>query len=187
MSFEILMTPMSLRKLSPSNRQNPFILGFCSSNSGSGKTTLIEKIIPILINKKLVVSVIKHAHHNFDIDIPGKDSYRLRKSGSYQTLVLNQDRAALITESPQANINVLQMIKQMDQNVDMILIEGLKNLPYKKIEVFRKGISNEKLYLNDKSIIALATDDNDNESIPKLNINSPDQVCDFILKLIIRP
>jgi len=164
--------------------KKPLILGFCASSSGSGKTTLIEKIIPILKANSLVISVVKHAHHSFDIDIPGKDSYRLRESGSYQTLVLNQDRSALITENHRHNIDIKDMIQQMDQNVDMILIEGLKTLPYKKIEVFRKDISHERLYVNNESIIAIATDTNDKENIPSLNINKPEEVCAFILNLI---
>lgn len=162
----------------------PLILGFCASSSGSGKTTLLEKIIPRLKLNGLVISVVKHAHHSFDIDTPGKDSYKLRESGSYQTLVLNQDRSALITENHKNNIGINDMIMQMDQNVDMILIEGLKTLPYKKIEVFRKGISHEKLYTKNESIIAIATDTNDEESIPSLNINKPEEVCAFILNLI---
>ena len=164
--------------------QRPFILGFCSSSSGSGKTTLIEKIIPILNSKGLVISVVKHAHHKFDIDTPGKDSYRLRKSGSYPMLVLNSERSALITESPEGSIDSVKMIKQMDQNVDMILIEGLKSLPYKKIEVFRKGVSKEKIYPNDESIIAIASDNLNNESIQSLDINNAHEVSDFILSLL---
>ena len=170
--------------MNPNKKTKPLILGFCASSSGSGKTTLIEKIIPILKANSLIISVVKHAHHSFDIDTPGKDSYRLRESGSYQTLVLNQDRSALITESHGNNIDIEDTIQQMDQNVDMILIEGLKTLPYKKIEVFRKDVSHEKLYASNKSIIAIATDTNDKENIPSLNINKPEEVCAFILNLM---
>ena len=76
----------------------PFILGVTAASSGAGKTTLIEKIIPALIKENIKVSVVKHGHHSFEIDYPGKDSYRLRKAGAYQTLVLNDKRSALITE-----------------------------------------------------------------------------------------
>ena len=129
--------------MNPNKKIKPLILGFCASSSGSGKTTLIEKIIPICKHITCDLQLCKHAHHNFDIDTPGKDSYRLRESGSYQTLVLNQDRSALITESHGNNIDIEDTIQQMDQNVDMILIEGLKTI-YKKIEVFRKDISHAK-------------------------------------------
>ena len=170
--------------MSHNKKIKPLILGFCSSSSGSGKTTLLEKIIPMLKLNGLVISVVKHAHHNFDIDTPGKDSYRLRKSGGYQTLVLNPERSVLITEDHKNKSDIDCMIEQMDQHVDMILIEGLKTLPYKKIEVFRKGISKEKLYTSNKSIIAIATDTNDKEMITSLHINNPKEVCKFILNLI---
>ena len=71
--------------------KEPFILGVTASSSGSGKTTLLEKLIPTLIKENLRVSVVKHGHHNFEIDYPGKDSYRLRKSGAFQTLIMNDE------------------------------------------------------------------------------------------------
>ena len=79
--------------------KSPCVIGVCAANSGSGKTTLIEKLIPQLIKKGLAVSVIKHAHHKFDIDTPGKDSFRIREAGAYQTLIFNNHRSALITEN----------------------------------------------------------------------------------------
>ena len=78
------------------SKKIPTIIGITAASSGTGKTTLIEKLIPDLLQKNINVSVIKHAHHNFDIDSPGKDSYRLRKSGAFQTLIFNNKRSALI-------------------------------------------------------------------------------------------
>ena len=83
------------------SKKIPTVIGVTAASSGTGKTTLIEKLIPDLLQKNINVSVIKHAHHNFDIDSPGKDSYRLRKSGAFQTLIFNNKRSALITEYTQ--------------------------------------------------------------------------------------
>ena len=111
------------------------MIGICASNSGCGKTTLIEKLVPKLIQKGFIVSVIKHAHHKFDIDIPGKDSFRLRKAGAYQTLVFNDVRSAVITENINNEVSLEKEIKKINLNADIILIEGLKNMAYPKIEI----------------------------------------------------
>ena len=129
--------------------KSPCIVGICASNSGSGKTTLIEKLIPQLIKKGLVVSVIKHAHHKFDIDIPGKDSFRIREAGAHQTLIFNDHRSALITESMEDKFDIDQAITQISSDTDIILIEGLKNMSFPKIEVHRKEISKEVLCKKD--------------------------------------
>jgi len=161
--------------------KEPFILGVTASSSGSGKTTLLEKLIPTLIKENLRVSVVKHGHHNFEIDYPGKDSYRLRKSGAFQTLIMNDERSALITENKGSAPSFESLIERMDKSVDVILIEGLRSSHYKKIEVFRKEHSSEKLYLTDPNIIAVLTDESFTAPIPIININDIDTLTQFII------
>ena len=158
------------------------VIGVCASNSGTGKTTLIEKLIPQLINKGLVVSVIKHAHHKFDIDTPGKDSFRIREAGAFQTLIFNDHRSALITESLVDKFNINQAITQIRSDTDIILIEGLKNMNYPKIEVHRKEISNEILFKKDLNIIAIVSDLLLDIKIPSFDLNDIPSIVDFIIQ-----
>ena len=158
------------------------MIGICASNSGCGKTTLIEKLVPKLIQKGFIVSVIKHAHHKFDIDIPGKDSFRLRKAGAYQTLVFNDVRSAVITENINNEVSLEKEIKKINLNADIILIEGLKNMAYTKIEIYRNNISDEKLYENDSNIIAIASDIILDKKIPCFNLNDINGIVDFIIE-----
>ena len=162
------------------NKKSPYILGIVAASSGTGKTTLIEKMIPIFLRKKIRLSVIKHAHHDFDVDYPGKDSYRLRKSGAFQTLIFNDTRSALITEFDKPD-NLKSMISTMNQNVDIIIIEGLRNGNFNKIEVHRASHSKEKLFLHDKNIIAVVTDKKINALIPTLQIEDTEEITDFII------
>ncbi|MBC67219.1 MAG: molybdopterin-guanine dinucleotide biosynthesis protein B [Rhodobacteraceae bacterium] len=162
--------------------KNSCVIGICASNSGCGKTTLIEKLVPKLIQKGFIVSVIKHAHHKFDIDIPGKDSFRLRKAGAYQTLVFNDVRSAVITENINNEVSLEKEIKKINLNADIILIEGLKNMAYPKIEIYRNNISDEKLYENDSNIIAIASDIILDEKIPCFNLNDINGIVDFIIE-----
>ncbi len=102
------------------------LLGFAAF-SGTGKTTLIEAILPKLVERGLRVAVIKHAHHDFDIDQQGKDSYRLRKAGATQMLISSRYRRALITETPTTEATLPHLIRQLDQSqLDLILVEGFK-------------------------------------------------------------
>lgn len=163
------------------SKKIPTVIGITSASSGTGKTTLIEKLIPDLLQKKINVSVIKHAHHNFEIDYPGKDSYRLRKSGAFQTLIFNNKRSALITEFTQESENVKKMIAQMDQRVDLIIVEGLRGGEFKKIEVFRSANSKKKLFLQDENVIAIVSDEQLNASVPCLNLNNIEEISNFII------
>ena len=162
--------------------KSPCVIGICAANSGSGKTTLIEKIVPQLIKKGLIVSVIKHAHHKFDIDTPGKDSFRLRESGAYQTLIFNDHRSALITENVKDTFNVDEVITQISSDTDIILIEGLKNMSFPKIEVHRKEISNEILFKKDLNIIAIVSDLLLDIKIPSFDLNDIPSIVDFIIQ-----
>jgi molybdopterin-guanine dinucleotide biosynthesis protein MobB len=162
--------------------KSPCVIGVCAANSGSGKTTLIEKLIPQLIKKGLIVSVIKHAHHKFDIDTPGKDSFRLRESGAYQTLIFNDHRSALITENVKNTFNIEQAIIQISSDADIILIEGLKNMNFPKIEIHRKKISKEVLFKKDPNIIAFISDLLVDIKIPSFDINDINSIVNFIVE-----
>ncbi len=163
------------------SKKTPTVIGITAASSGTGKTTLIEKLIPDLLHKNINVSVVKHAHHNFDIDYPGKDSYRLRTSGAFQTLIFNKKRSALITEYTQESETLEKMIAQMDQGVDLIIVEGLKEGEFKKIEVYRPAHSKKKLFLQDKNVIAIVSDERFDASVPCLNLNNIEEISHFII------
>ena len=120
---------------------NTPILGF-SAWSGTGKTTLLRQLIPALKARGLRVSVIKHAHHHFDLDFPGKDSYELRKAGAAQTVICTTTRMATITEfdRPEDEPDLWHIVESLDQRVDLILIEGYKDLRFPKIELHRAAV-----------------------------------------------
>ena len=162
--------------------KSPCVIGVCAANSGSGKTTLIEKLIPQLIKNNLVVSVIKHAHHKFDIDTPGKDSFRVREAGASQTFIFNNHRSALITENIKDIFNIDQAITQISSDADIILIEGLKNMDYPKIEVHRREISNEILCEKDSKIIAIVSDLKLDKIIPSFDLDDIPAIADFIIQ-----
>ncbi|MBT4570677.1 MAG: molybdopterin-guanine dinucleotide biosynthesis protein B [Nitrosomonadales bacterium] len=164
--------------------KKPFILGVCAANSGSGKTFVIERLIPALNKKGLSVSVIKHAHHSFDIDIPGKDSFKIREAGAKQTLIFNSARSALITENEKNNFNLDNAIEQINQPTDIILIEGLKTMKIPKIEIYREQISNKRLYKEDPNIIGVISDIDIKHEIPSFSFIDFDKISEFIIKLI---
>jgi len=162
------------------------VLGF-AAYSGSGKTTLLTKVIPILVAAGLRIGLIKHGHHNFQIDQPGKDSYRLRKAGAEQVLLAGRQRSALIIEHPQPapEPKLEDQFKHLDcEQLDLIIVEGFKHAAIPKIEVYRSGLGYPQLSNNDSHIIALVTDNAPEltPNIPVLDINQPQQVADFILK-----
>lgn len=168
------------------------ILGICAAGSNCGKTTLLEKLIPELNQRGVRVSVIKHAHHKFDIDHPGKDSYKIREAGAVQTLVASATRWALMTEmqhtpNPPVEANLPSLIASLNTDyADLILVEGFKNAEIPKIEVHRPQLNLPLLCIKDASIVAVATDGalNRNLDIPVLNLNNPTQITDFILQTI---
>ena len=163
------------------------IIGFAAF-SGTGKTTLIKKIVSILSKKKYTVSVIKHAHHNFDLDQPGKDSYEIRKSGAENILISSEKRWALIHENKNNQELSLEDLLNILENIDsdIILVEGFKKENFPKIELYRKEIGKDILFYNDKNIVAFATDVDINieQNIEKLDINDPQQIVDYIIKFL---
>jgi len=160
------------------------ILGF-SAWSGTGKTTLLRQLIPALKARGLRVSVIKHAHHHFDLDFPGKDSYELRKAGAAQTVICTTTRMAMITEfdQPEDEPDLQQIIATLDcRRVDMILVEGYKDIRFPKIELHRAEVGKPLLHPGDDSIIALACNGNPPADIriPVLDINDVNAIAHFI-------
>jgi molybdopterin-guanine dinucleotide biosynthesis adapter protein len=127
--------------------------------SGSGKTTLLEGVIAALKGRGLRVSVIKHAHHRFDIDHPGKDSYRHREAGAVEVLIASDKRVALLREleQPQQQ-SVHSLLAQLDNTVDWVLVEGFKTSDLPKIEVWRPSVGHAALHPDDAHVIAVATD-----------------------------
>jgi molybdopterin-guanine dinucleotide biosynthesis adapter protein len=138
------------------------VVGF-AGYSGSGKTTLVEKLIPALKSRGLRVSVVKHAHHNFDIDQPGKDTYRHRQAGAFEVVVASSNRLALMREFEQsARMTVHQLIAELYDGVDWVLVEGFKSSDLLKIEVWRAPTAayegKPPRYMDDDFIVAIATD-----------------------------
>jgi len=159
------------------------VLGFAAF-SGTGKTTLLKQLIPLLAQRGIRVGVIKHAHHNFDIDKPGKDSYELRKAGARQMLVASARRWALMTENDVAGDPELDgLVKRLDRDsIDMVLVEGFKHVPFTRIELHRPALGHPLLYPEDSNIIAVAADATvDNCNLPLLDLNDAAAVTEFVL------
>jgi molybdopterin-guanine dinucleotide biosynthesis adapter protein len=137
------------------------LLGFAAW-SGAGKTTLLARLLPVLRGAGLEIALIKHAHHDFDIDHPGKDSHVLRKAGAGQVLVASSRRLALVVENPpgqEVEPVLSQLVARIDPGrADLILVEGFKREPIPKIEVHRPALGKPLLCTDDPNIIAVATD-----------------------------
>lgn len=156
------------------------IFGFAGW-SGSGKTTLIEKLIPRFVGAGLRVSLIKHAHHTFDVDQPGKDSYRHRHAGASEVLVTSSRRWVLMHELRGAHEPAFEeQIKRLSP-CDLVLVEGFKHAPMPKLEVWRAAPGEALLHPNDPHIVAVASDAKVDTRLPLLNLNDDDGVARFIL------
>jgi len=153
--------------------------------SGTGKTTLLKAVIPALCARGVRPGLIKHTHHNMDVDTPGKDSYELRKAGAAQTLVASSQRWALMTETPdEAEIDLTYLINQMDHSrLDLVLVEGFKHEPVAKILLFRSDAGHDINELTlDEHVIAVASDISLSVQVPVLDINDAEGIVDFILQ-----
>jgi molybdopterin-guanine dinucleotide biosynthesis protein B len=126
--------------------------------SGAGKTTLLTRLIPHFLSEGLRVSVIKHAHHNFDIDVPGKDSWRHRQAGAEEVLVASGQRWALMHELREAPEPRLPELLAKMSSVDLVVVEGFKSEPYRKIEVHRVANGKALLFPDDPGIVGIAAD-----------------------------
>ncbi len=163
------------------------VIGF-AAYSGTGKTTLIRQMLPLLKARGLRVGVVKHAHHSFDTDVPGKDSYELRHAGATQMLIASRRRWALVTETADdAEPRLAPLLEQLATDaLDLILVEGFKTERFPKIELHRASTGNPLLCLNDPSIVAIATDAPLplGPGIPVLDLNRPEEILDFVVDWI---
>ena len=158
------------------------VLGFAAF-SGTGKTTLLVKLLPLMKLQGLRVAMIKHAHHDFDIDKPGKDSFELRKAGADQVLIASDKRYALMTEyAEQAEPVLADLIKRLDlDSIDLVMVEGFRHLPFAKIELHRPSTGKKLIFPEDKSVVAIASDEDlETGDLPLLNLNAPEEVAGFI-------
>lgn len=150
--------------------------------SGSGKTTLVVKLLPVLIERGYRVSTMKHTHHQFDMDKPGKDSHNHRMAGAEEVMVTSSTRWALLHElrgDPEPDIQTL--IDRMSP-VDLVLIEGFKSYPHAKIEVHRPSLGKPLLAGEDSSVVAIATDESfSHATLPILDLDDANAIVDFIV------
>jgi molybdopterin-guanine dinucleotide biosynthesis protein B len=156
------------------------IFGFAGW-SGSGKTTLIEKLIPLFVARGLKVSLIKHAHHAFDVDQPGKDSYRHRHAGCTEVLVSSSRRWALVHElsgAPEPGFG--ELIERLSP-CDLVLIEGFKRERVPKLEVYRAAAGEPLLHPQDHDIVAIASDRGLDSKLPQFDLDDAPGISSFIL------
>ncbi len=168
------------------------VIGF-AAYSGSGKTTLVERLIGLLRERGLRVAVVKHAHHLFDIDQPGKDSFRHRVAGASQVLIASAKRSALMREYDEAAApDVHALLAQLDPSMDWVLVEGFKQSNLPKMEIWRpsamprEGAAPAQLrYPHDSAIVAVATDAPASlpqpVALPVLNLNDPDSIVEWMV------
>ena len=165
------------------------VIGF-SGYSGAGKTTLVERLIPVLRQRGQRVSVVKHAHHNFDIDHPGKDTYRHREAGAFEVVVASDRRLALMREFEQpAQLSAHHLIAELYEGVDWVLVEGFKQSDLLKLEVWRPPQPGEAprpvRYPDDPFIVAIATDSPDAlpepTALPLFDVNDAQGIGQWLL------
>ena len=165
------------------------VLGF-AAYSGTGKTTLLKQLLPLLRKRGLRVGMIKHAHHDFDIDTPGKDSYELRKAGANEMLIASSKRWALMVETEADGDPVLQqMLNRLDQaNLDLVLVEGFKHEEFPKIELHRPSVGKPLIFPEDRNIIAVATDGKLSQptDLPLLDLNDIPAMAGFVVTGFLR-
>jgi len=149
--------------------------------SGSGKTTLLERLIPHLTARGLRISVIKHAHHGFDIDRPGKDSYRHREAGASEVMLTGAQRWALLHELRDAPEPTLADYLTHFSPCDLVLVEGFKNEPIPKLEVHRPDNGKPPLWPDNPHVVAVASDAPLDTPLPTLDLNDIDAIADFVV------
>lgn len=159
------------------------VLGFAAA-SGTGKTTLLTRLIPLLKQNGLRIGLIKHSHHDFEIDRPGKDSFRLREAGASPVMLVSRYRRAMITEfTSEKEPRLDDQLKQFDQSeLDLILVEGFRAEKFPKIELHRPALEKPLLYPNDPDIIAIAADVKLETPayLVQLDLNQPEMIAAFI-------
>ncbi|MGZ4960219.1 MAG: molybdopterin-guanine dinucleotide biosynthesis protein B [Methylomonas sp.] len=165
--------------------QSPPVLGFAAF-SGTGKTSLLTRLIPSLKHQGLRIGVIKHSHHDFEIDQPGKDSFRLRAAGATPVMLVSPYRRAVVTEfSPPREIKLQEQLDAFPSDtLDLILVEGFRDEAFPKIELHRPSLGKPLLYPGDVNIIAVASDQplDTPARMPCLDLNNPSAIAQFILR-----
>src|SRR6516164_991437 len=150
--------------------------------SGSGKTTLLTALIPELVSRGITVSTLKHAHHTFDVDHPGKDSWRHRQAGAREVMISSQNRWALMHELRGAAEPTFEELVRRMSPVDLLLVEGFKHHPHPKMEVYRPSLGKPLLHPEDPLVVAIASDEVLPElSLPWLPLSDISAVATFIL------
>jgi molybdopterin-guanine dinucleotide biosynthesis protein B len=157
------------------------IFGFAGW-SGSGKTTLIEKLIPLFVQRGIKVSLVKHAHHSFDVDQPGKDSYRHRHAGCNEVLVTSSKRWVLMHELRGAEEPGFPELLQRVSPCDLLLVEGFKREKVPKLEVYRASVGESLLHPQDPNIVGIASDAKVDTKLPQFDLNDAPAIAAFILK-----
>jgi molybdopterin-guanine dinucleotide biosynthesis protein B len=159
------------------------VIGFAGW-SGSGKTTLIEALVPLLVVQGLTVSLVKHAHHSFDVDTPGKDSWRHRAAGCTEVLVSSSARFALIHELRGAQELTLGQALDRLSPCDVALVEGYKRAPIPKLEVWREAVGKPLLHPSDRAIVGVAADRPGRLAthLPVFDLNDPASIATFVLE-----
>jgi molybdopterin-guanine dinucleotide biosynthesis protein B len=149
--------------------------------SGSGKTTLLTRVIPCLVGRGLKVSTVKHAHHNFDLDKPGKDSHAHRMAGASEVIVGSSSRWAIVHELRGEPEPTLEAFLQKVSPVDLVLIEGYKRERHPKLEVHRAGLGKPLLFPDDAAIVAIASDvPLPQARIPRVDLNDIEAIADIL-------
>ena len=150
--------------------------------SGAGKTSLMVRLLPELVGRKVTVSTMKHAHHAFDVDTPGKDSYEHRQAGATEVLVTSEKRWALMHELRGAPETQLEALVARMTPVDLLMVEGFKHHPHDKLEVFRRGVGKPLLCLSDARVVAVASDGAVPEArVPVIALDDTRAIADFIV------
>lgn len=152
--------------------------------SGAGKTTLIEQLIPRLVSQGLRVSLMKHAHHDFDIDQPGKDSWRHRQAGATEVMITSTHRWVLMHELRGEPEPDLQTQLRRFEPCDLVLVEGYKRASIPKIAIHRAAAGRAPIQMDDPDVVAVATDTALDTRLPRLDLNDYDAIVSFILRHI---
>ena len=151
--------------------------------SGAGKTTLLARLIPDIITRGLTVSTVKHAHHAFDVDQPGKDSHTHRLAGATEVLVASQRRFALIHELRQESEPRLPDLLAKLAPVDLVIIEGYKRDPHPKLEVYRASVGKPLIHPDDPHVVAIASDvELPGARVPRVSLDDTDAIIDILLE-----
>jgi molybdopterin-guanine dinucleotide biosynthesis adapter protein len=150
--------------------------------SGSGKTTLVTRLLPALTGRGLTVSTVKHAHHGFDVDQPGKDSWEHRQAGAHEVMVSSANRWALMHEHRGAPESALETLLSHMSPVDLVIVEGFKTHPHPKLEIYRPSLDKRLLCCDDSAIVAVASDSQVPDlPVPLLGLDDIAAIADFII------